>query len=32
MRWKPIALFMPFALAIDAVVIYLGWLAWTNLL
>jgi hypothetical protein len=31
MRWQSIALLMPFGLLIDAIVIYLGWLAWTNM-
>jgi hypothetical protein len=28
MRWKPVAVMLPLALLIDAVVFYFGWLVW----
>ena len=30
MRWKPLALFIPVALVINAAVAYLGWLIWAT--
>jgi hypothetical protein len=28
MRWRPIVLFLPFALLIDGAIFYAGWLIW----
>jgi hypothetical protein len=30
MRWRPIILFLPFAVLINAGVAYVGWLIWAN--